>query len=355
MESRGAWIHGVGMTTPLGLRAAATAAAVRGGISRHRESSIINRKGAPMILASLEDESLPPLASELATRHALTSRQLRMLRLATYALREAASALPPAERPLLLLTGPEPHPKKPALPPLGEGFLGALALQAGVSLDLARSEMTSNGRAGGVELLGRAMGLLHSRRATSVLVGGVDSHLDTGLLGLLDEEGRVHADEVLDGFVPGEGAGFLLLSLHRSLPGSTALAFVSAPGVGVEQGHRYSAEPCLGNGLADAIRAAVQGASGLQIRTVLASFNGESFGAKEWGVAFIRNREAFHAELRMEHPADCFGDLGAACGPVLVGLAALGLKKGYLPGPCLAWCSSEGALRAASLVSGEPV
>jgi 3-oxoacyl-[acyl-carrier-protein] synthase-1 len=354
MQGHGAWIHGVGMTTPLGLRAAATAAAVRGGISRLRESAIINRKGAPMILATLADADLPPLAPELARRPDLTSRQLRMLRLATPALQEAASALVPGERPPLLLAGPEPHPKKPT-PSLGEGFLELLALQTGVSLDQGRSEASSRGRAGGLELLGRAMGLLHSRRATSVLVGGVDSHLDTGLLGVLDEEGRVHADEVLDGFVPGEGAGFLLLSSRRVLPTSTALAFVSTPGTGVEQGHRYSVEPYLGNGLADAIRAAVGGSSRLSIQTVLASFNGESFGGKEWGVAFIRNREAFHPELRMEHPADCFGDLGAACGPVLVGLAVLGLKKGYLPGPCLAWCSSEGAPRAAALVSSEPV
>jgi 3-oxoacyl-[acyl-carrier-protein] synthase-1 len=354
MEGRGAWIHGVGMTTPLGLRAAATAAAVRGGISRLRESAIINRKGAPMILATLADAALPPLAARLAVRHDLTSRQLRMLRLATHALQEVASMLVPGERPPLLLAGPESHPKKP-VPPLGVGFPELLALQTGVCLDEGRSETSSRGRAGGLELLGRAMELLHSRRATSVLVGGVDSHLDTGLLGLLDEEGRVHADEVLDGFVPGEGAAFLLLSSRKVLPTSKALAFVSAPGTGAEQGHRYSAEPYLGDGLADSIRAAVGSASGLPVRTVLSSFNGESFGGKEWGVAFIRNREAFHTELRMEHPADCFGDLGAACGPVLVGLAALGLKKRYLPGPCLAWCSSEGAPRAAALVSSEPV
>ncbi|MFP2962241.1 beta-ketoacyl synthase N-terminal-like domain-containing protein [Myxococcus sp. 1LA] len=244
-----------------------------------------------MILAALADVDLPPLASPLAGRHDLTSRQLRM----------------------------------PA------------------------------GRAGTLALLGLAMELLSSRKANSVLVGGVDSRLDTGLLGVLDEEGRVHAEEVLDGFVPGEGAGFLLLSSRNTLPPSTRLAFVSTPGLGVEQGHRYSAEPYLGNGLADAIRSAVRGASGSPVRTVLASFNGESFGGKEWGVAFIPNRDAFHEEPRMEHPADCFGDLGAACGPVLVGLAALGLKKGYLPGPCLTWCSSEGAARAAALVSSDPV
>jgi 3-oxoacyl-[acyl-carrier-protein] synthase-1 len=142
---------------------------------------------------------------------------------------------------------------------------------------------------------------------------------------------------------------------RRTHTTSTGLTWLSAPGLGQEQGHRYSKEPYLGNGLADAVRAAVQGVPGRAIRTVFCSFNGESFGAKEWGVAAIRNAEALHGDFRLEHPADCFGDLGAAMAPVLVGLAALGLRKGYTPGPSLVWCASEGALRAASLVSSEPL
>ncbi|WP_141620441.1 beta-ketoacyl synthase N-terminal-like domain-containing protein [Myxococcus sp. AB036A] len=352
MERDGAWIHSMGMTTPVGLRAAASATAIRAGISRLREHDFINRQGRPMILASLPDEVLPALVPELAAQHSLTSRQARMLRLATHALQEAAAPL--KEEPLpLLLASPEPTPGRQG--PLDAQFLQRLSLQTGIRFAAGTSRLSARGRAAGLELLKPALALLQSRTARAVLVGGVDSHVDAGVLGILDQEGRVHAEEVLDGFVPGEGAGFLLLSAQKILPNSRAIAHVSAPGLGEEQGHRYSEQPYLGDGLADAVRAAVEGASGLPIRTVFASLNGESFGAKEWGVAFIRNREALHPELRMEHPADCFGDLGAATGPVLVGLAALGLKRGHLPGPCLAWCSSETAPRAATLVSRGPM
>jgi 3-oxoacyl-[acyl-carrier-protein] synthase-1 len=341
------------MTTPLGLRASATAAAVRGGISRFNESPLMNRSGRPMILARLPDEALPPLGRELMPQHSLTSRQIRMLRLGTHAVAEAASALPGENEVPLLLAGPEPYPGEP--PAVEAAFIAQLAQQVGSKLTVARSTVHPSGRAGGLEVLAAAVDLIHRRGLSHVLVGGVDSFVDAGLLGLLDRDGRVHAEDVVDGFVPGEGAGFLLLSSRRVLPTSTAVGFISTPGIAQESGHRYSEQPYLGDGLSNAVRAAVQGASGLPIRTVFASFNGESFGAKEWGVAFIRNREAFHPEVRVEHPADCFGDLGAAVGPVLVGLAAIGLKKGYLPGPCLIWCASEGSPRAAVLVSSEPV
>jgi 3-oxoacyl-[acyl-carrier-protein] synthase-1 len=181
-------------------------------------------------------------------------------------------------------------------------------------------------------------------------VGGVDSLIDLELLGLLDQEDRVQRESVTDGFVPGEGAAFLLLGARQTLQASSALASITAPGTGQEKGHYYSRDPYLGDGLADAIRVAVERAGVASIRTVLSSLNGESFGAKEWGTAAIRNNDAFHRSLRLEAPADCFGDLGAAIGPVLVTLAALGMAKGYLPAPSMVWCSSELTSRAATVV-----
>jgi 3-oxoacyl-[acyl-carrier-protein] synthase-1 len=53
----------------------------------------------------------------------------------------------------------------------------------------------------------------------------------------------------------------------------------------------------------------------------------------------------------MHHPADSFGDTGAACGPILVGLAALGIKAGYRRAPALVYGSSDRGLRAATIVS----
>ncbi|MDC0717876.1 beta-ketoacyl synthase N-terminal-like domain-containing protein [Nannocystis bainbridge] len=333
----------------MGLKAAATAAAVRAGISRQRESSFWNSKGEPMIVAFLEDEHLPPLAPELARNRRLSRRHQRMLRLATRALREAVSPVARVDTIPLLLVGPEPYAAEEAA--IGAEFLMQLRVQTNVTFSREHSSTAFQGRAGGIAVLEHASRLLHEQGQPYVLVGGVDSHVDPELLGLLDRAGRVHACGVTDGFVPGEGAGFLLLSAQRRTPESVGIAHVAAPGLGEERGHRRSEEPHLGDGLADAVRAAVAGAPDASISSVFCSLNGESFGAKEWGVAAIRSSSAFRDGLHLRHPADCFGDLGAASGPVLLGLAAVELMRGDSPGSSLVWCASEGAPRAAVVVS----
>jgi 3-oxoacyl-[acyl-carrier-protein] synthase-1 len=79
--------------------------------------------------------------------------------------------------------------------------------------------------------------------------------------------------------------------------------------------------------------------------------NGESHWAKEWGVAFIRNRDRFVESHGMHHPADCHGDTGAAAGLIMVGLAALGIQEGYRSSPSLVYASSDQGERAVVLVN----
>ena len=71
------------------------------------------------------------------------------------------------------------------------------------------------------------------------LVGGVDSYLDLYLLATLDGEDRILADGVMNGFAPGEGAGFLLLCSTETAAqrGLKPLAEVCKPGLGQEPGH----------------------------------------------------------------------------------------------------------------------
>ena len=86
------------------------------------------------------------------------------------------------------------------------------------------------------------------------------------------------------------------------------------------------------------------------MRCVYAGLNGEGLVAKEWGVAYLRSAERFAEGFEVEHPADCLGDAGAALGPILLGLAAIGLEKGYREGPCLVWSTSDREARGAALL-----
>ncbi len=346
----GATICGVGMITPVGGNALQTLASVRAGISRYQESPIYNKRFDPMTMALVPDDVLPPLNEELAAEPGLTARQMRMLRLATPALQEAMASLEEPEALPLMLAVPESLKGRP--PAVPDDLVALIARQTGIGLDPGASRLFRSGRAGGLQALEAALELLAGGAHEFVLLGGVDSYLDLYLLGTLDMEDRILADGVMDGFAPGEGAGFLLLASPEA-EGARAIATIDPPGLADEPGYRYSDEPYRGDGLADAMRAALAGANGAKVRTVLGSLNGENFGAKEWGVAAMRNQDGFAPDHRFEHPADCFGDLGAAVGPVLLGLAALGLRAGWLPGPALVWCASEGRQRGAARLTAQ--
>jgi 3-oxoacyl-[acyl-carrier-protein] synthase I len=158
----------------------------------------------------------------------------------------------------------------------------------------------------------------------------------------------------LDGFIPGEGAAFLLLAGESAAAarGLTALARVSRVAMGFETGHLYASEPYRGDGLAATFQQLfASGEVGGPVAEVYSSMNGESHWAKEWGVGYLRNRAAFQPEHGMHHPADCYGDVGAASGPLMVGLAALGIKAGYRRSSSLVYGSSDFGARAAMVVS----
>ena len=159
-------------------------------------------------------------------------------------------------------------------------------------------------------------------------------------------------DENLDGFVPGEGAGFMLLASAGAAGGLERNPICRLAGVatGFEAGHLGSSEPYRGEGLAATWQALFDAAPGRVAGAVFSSMNGEHHWAKELGTASIRCKEHFIDELAVEHPADCYGDLGAASGPALVAQAAWALSRGHCSGSALVYCSSDLGDRAAVLV-----
>lgn len=347
-------ILAIGMTTPVGLTAGATAAAVRAGISRVQESPIQDKRLRPLRTGFLAEEYLPPLAKELRLAGGeLRARYRRMLRLATRALGEASCD---SEASPLFLALPEPSNGE--ADSFGTTFLRHLSVQAGVELDLPQSRVFRQGRAGGLVAMASACQALRSGRVRTVLVGGVDTYLDLKLLVDLDTEGRLLVEGAFDGFIPGEGAAFLLLGSPREArcQNRVPLAQLLGVGVGKEEGHLYSEAPYRGEGLAQAFQQlfATMPADTPRTRTVYASFNGENFWVKEWGVAQLRHSQRFEEQLRVDHPVEFMGDSGAALGTTLSGLAALGLYKGYRQGPVLVWSSSDREARGAVLLTGAP-
>jgi len=344
-------IVSAGMMTAVGLSAAETAASVRSATMRFAETEIRDKQAEPVTLAEVPDEGMADLAAEL-DELPLTSRERRMLRLGAGPLRECLESLPGSENPpRLMLALPESETMRPLD---GPAFLERFASQVGGLFDSRRSDASFRGRAGGLLAAGRAADLIRAGQAGFVLAGGIDTYRDPDVLGALDMEGRLKSVANLDGFIPGEGAAFLLLASRQTAAaaGLTPLAALSSVAEAVENGHLYSEEPYRGEGLATCLQNLIaSGSTNGAIGEVYSSMNGESHWAKEWGVAFLRNASAFVSEHGMHHPADCYGDTGGASGPLMVGIAAIGISEGYRAGPCLVYGSSDRGRRAALTLS----
>ncbi|WP_075187705.1 hypothetical protein [Teredinibacter haidensis] len=112
----------------------------------------------------------------------------------------------------------------------------------------------------------------------------------------------------------------------------------------------YTDQVYRGDGLDAAFKQAILHSPGLPISTIYSSMNGGKFWAKEYGVACTRNHGALDSDLSYEHPADFFGDIGAAYGPL-----ALGLIAGRSVGNTLLYCSSDSRCPAAVYVVNDKI
>jgi 3-oxoacyl-[acyl-carrier-protein] synthase-1 len=299
-----------------------------------------------MRMALVDDQDLEPLLPAHAAA-GFSDRERRMIRLAAPAIREATEGLVLTAPPPLFLGMPcRMERPKPTL-----AMATAIAKQSGVQLDEKASQVFLAGRAAFFLALEQGLRLLDSGRAASVIVGAVDTHLDLRVLAELDAEERLLGDRVVDGFIPGEGAGFLVLGRATSTA-NRATSFIAGVGLAMDPGHRYAQAPDRGEGLWNAMNALFGHSplGGAKISSTFAGLNGENFGVKEWGIARLRHKACFADPDHLEHPADCYGDLGAATGGVLMALAHIALTHRHCSGPALVWASSDREERGCALV-----
>ena len=114
---------------------------------------------------------------------------------------------------------------------------------------------------------------------------------------------------------------------------------------------QFSEEPPLGQGLQQAIRAALEGSLSEHAppTLLLGDLNGLERRAGDWGHALVRLRSAVDlGHLPLWLPALSFGETGAASGALAVCLAARAFERGYAPGGhALVWLASENGARGA--------
>jgi 3-oxoacyl-[acyl-carrier-protein] synthase-1 len=338
------------MITSIGADTKMTAAAVKAGMNQFAASEFENLQREAITMAAVPEEVFETLEVEIDEGSYYSELYDRIIKMAIIAAREAL-AQQPIETPIpLVLAMPEAIPYVNHITP--QVLVTNLVNQEDLPIDAEQVRCIHTGRAAGIQALDLAQRYLYDMKQDYVLVGGSDSYMQMPIMSSLDEAGRVMAPGIMDGFIPGEGAGFLLLTRYpdKALNQEGNIIALNTPGISEEPGHLNSDQPYRGDGLSQAFELALKNRNGDPIHSIYSSMNGEHFWAKEYGVAYTRNRASFEDEVQLEHPADCYGDLGVATGPVLIGLAADRLLNQQGAAAHLVYSSSDSACRAALLV-----
>lgn len=342
-------LSGCAALTPVGLTLAQTGASIRAGVMRFSEHAFFECAGvdpewdATEALYASSVSTLDPYLDGPERLLALIGPPLRRL------FSEAKFKRADITEGAFLLALPQPDE---SLAPwsLEETFLDSL--YARVGLPAFKTHMVNaSGHAGMFWLVQEARNLLNSGDVSFCIVGGVDSYLLPDRLAYLDAQWRLKSAKAPDGFVPGEAAVLLLLekASQAAAHNRPALAEIMACGFAREAQDYASGKNSTGKGLAAAISALrEQVGEDVQWPEVLCDLNGEAYRGYEWGIAQTLLHRFSTDIRRLNHPADCVGDVGAATGGLLMALTLSAFQRQYaIADQALLWTSSDDGLRAA--------
>lgn len=338
-------IIGLGVRCAVGLTSPAAAAAVRAGISGFSDHPyMLDKAGEPMVIA--REPTLDPTLQGAE----------RFSQLVFPALKEALAPLAQRNVSLqlvdTLIGTPDP---RPGLPEGIQEALGRLVASETSLMANRRTTFLPSGNAAGLLAMKQACDNLHAGRSRFCVAGGVDSYLTADSLEWMDEQGILKSSENRNGFPPGEAAGFCLLTT-----GATALEFklpvlgwLKTVGTAREECPIRTETICIGRGLSEAIKQATASLSlpDELVDESICDLNGEPYRSEEFALTVLRTQKAFVDFSRFVTPADCWGDVGAASGPLFANLAVMAGLRGYAKGPrTMIWASSENGDRAAAVI-----
>lgn len=338
------FIIATGASTPVGRDSASSAAAVRAGVSGFTEHPFLkDSAGEPMRVALA-----PWLDIGLTGVERLEALLFPAVDEALLPIIEGAQNGVP--RIALALGLPDARPG--LVNDVATAFNEAIRAKYGHLFSAVA--LFPDGHAAGLLALDAAARKLTQGAFDACIVAGVDSYIDRETLEWLEENEQLHGAGILNnawGFIPGEGAGALLImrrdgSRTRHL---TPLARVLDVGTALEANKIKTDTVCIGEGLTQALRGALASLpAGLKVTDVYCDLNGEPYRADEYGFSALRTKESFESASDFVSPADCWGDVSAAGAPLHVMLAVTAGLKQYSNGKlaCI-WASSEGGERAA--------
>lgn len=326
-------IVATGLVTSVGLTAAHSCAALRAKISNPTPTRFIDSGGEWIMAHQVELEQPWRGLTKLA-------------KMAALAIDEAAESLPRAQwgaLPLLLCVAEAERPGRMA--GLDDELFGQVQHELGASFH-KDSAVVAHGRVAVAVALLRARELIAAGHAR-VLIAATDSLLSWPTLSHYEREDRLLTGRNSNGFMPGEGAGALLVEGAHGSPGELACTGL---GFGREAAPIDSEEPLRADGLSQAIQGALADA-GIAMHDIdyrITDLSGEQYYFKEAALALSRTLRQRKETFDIWHPAESIGEAGAAAGTAVLALAHAACSKAYTLGPAiLAHLANDAGQRAA--------
>lgn len=207
------------------------------------------------------------------------------------------------------------------------------------------------GKAGIANALCEARRLLQLKNGPEfVVVAGVDSYLDAPVIEAMLADGRLASTQNSDGFIPGEAAAAIALSLAAPSSGIRSAVWIEGIAEAREAATIGGEAPLRALGLSKAMRAAAAD-SGCQLADLdfhASGASGESWYARETGLALARALEKRVPTFPHHMVSKAVGEVGAACAPLTLAWLAQAMARPDRPGRrALAHFSGDDGLRAA--------
>jgi 3-oxoacyl-[acyl-carrier-protein] synthase-1 len=308
-----------GLVTSVGLSAAASCAAVRAKISNPTETRFIDTGGEWILGHSV------PL--EMPWR-GLT----KLAKMAAMAIEDCLRDIPRqvwSSIPLLLCVAEMERPGR--YDDLDNEIFGKIQDELNIKFG-ERSAIIPRGHVSvGTALLEARKLVTDESRAPMVLIAATDSFLSWPTLSVYERGDRLLTPRNSNGFLPGEGAGALLIGPHTK----ERELVICGLGFANESSTIDSEQPMRGEGLALAMRNALNDAGcalhDLDFR--ITDLSGEQYYFKEAALALARLLRPHREDFDVWHPAECIGETGAVSGLASLAVAEAACRKGYGPGP----------------------
>ena len=323
-----------GLVTSVGLTAPASCAAFRAKLTNPTETRFID-SGGEWIMAH-------QVALEQPWR-GLT----KLAKMAAMAINEALEGIPKTEwakLPLILCVAEKERPGRMA----GLDDELFLKIQDELGARFApQSAIVTQGRVGVAVALSQARTLIDQAKLPRVLIVATDSLLTWPTLSHYEQRARLLTAQNSNGFMPGEGAGALLVGSPARVAGELVCTGI---GFAREVAHIDSEQPLRADGLSQAVKNALADA-GCEMHDMdfrITDNSGEQYYFKEAALALSRTLRKLKAEFDIWHPAECTGEVGATSGVSIVTAARAACDKHYTKGPSiLAHMANDGGQRAA--------